>query len=98
MQIVPEDVRKIAKLASLHLSDGEITDTAEDLNQIASLLRQLQSYSIDEALEPLEQPFPLDANQEGRPDQGREGISVEEAQKVAPQTLDNLYLVPKVID
>lgn len=95
MQIDDKDVKKIARLASLHIDDNEVSDLRGHLSSIFDLIEQMQQ--IDTVgIEPM--AHPLDIVQRLRADKVAEQDQREKFQRLAPQTADQLYLVPKVID
>lgn len=95
MQIDDKDVKKIARLASLHIDDSEVSDLRGHLSSIFELVEQMQQVNTA-GIEPM--AHPLDIVQRLRADEVAEVDQREKFQKLAPQTADQLYLVPKVID
>ena len=95
MEIDDQDVIKIARLAGLHIDSQEISDMRGHLSSIFDLVEQMNQ--VDSAdVEPM--AHPLDIVQRLRADVVAEEDQREKYQDLAPQTADNLYLVPKVID
>ncbi|MFT5321481.1 MAG: aspartyl-tRNA(Asn)/glutamyl-tRNA(Gln) amidotransferase subunit C [Pseudohongiellaceae bacterium] len=95
MSIELGDVENIAHLARLHLTDEEKQEAAGSISNILSLIDQMQSVDTDN-VEPLAHAF--DAVQRLREDVVTESNQRDELQKIAPETEDGLYLVPKVIE
>ena len=95
MSIGPEDIKKIAHLARLQVTENEADKLCHDISNILSLVDQLQSANTDN-IEPMANP--LDATQVLRPDVVTEQNKREALQKVAPMVEDGLFLVPKVIE
>jgi aspartyl-tRNA(Asn)/glutamyl-tRNA(Gln) amidotransferase subunit C len=95
MSIGPEDINKIAHLARLHIDDDKVEKISQDITNILSLVDQLQSADTDN-IAPM--AHPMDAVQVLRPDVVSETNKREKLQKVAPNTEDGLFLVPKVIE
>jgi aspartyl-tRNA(Asn)/glutamyl-tRNA(Gln) amidotransferase subunit C len=95
MSLTPDDVKKIAHLARLNLSDGDITVYTPQLSSILHFIEQLGT--VDTAnIEPL--AHPLDLSQRLRLDDITEQDMREKFQRIAPQVEAGLYLVPKVIE
>lgn len=95
MSLTPEEVKKIAHLARLNLSEN---DTAYYTPQLSSILDFVAHMNeIDTAhIEPL--AHPLDLPQRLRPDTISEPNQRELFQSLAPEVKVGLYLVPKVIE
>ena len=95
MALTKTDVEKVAHLARLHVSDTEAEEVAKGVSDILGLIDKMQSIDTDN-VEPLAHPF--DAVQKLRPDAVTETDRRDELQKLAPQSQDGLFLVPKVIE
>jgi aspartyl-tRNA(Asn)/glutamyl-tRNA(Gln) amidotransferase subunit C len=95
MSIELADVENIAHLARLHLSDAEKREAANSMSNILNLIDQMQSVDT-ESVEPLAHAF--DAVQRLREDEVTETSRRDDLQKIAPETEQGLFLVPKVIE
>jgi len=95
MTIGPDDINQIAHLARLKIDEKDIPKLSADLGNILSLVDQLQAVNTDDII-PM--AHPMDAVQILRKDVVTETDNREKYQKVAPNTEDGLYLVPKVIE
>jgi aspartyl-tRNA(Asn)/glutamyl-tRNA(Gln) amidotransferase subunit C len=95
MSIGPEDIKKIAHLARLQVSENEAGKLCHDIGNILKLVDQLQSANTDN-IEPMANP--LDATQVLRADVVTETNTRDELQKISPLVEDGLFLVPKVIE
>lgn len=95
MSLTPEDVKKIAHLARLNMSEEDIAFYAPQLTNILSLVEQMNQTDTAH-IEPLANP--LDLSQRLRLDDVTEHNQREQFQAIAPQVEAGLYLVPKVID
>ncbi|HTQ74011.1 MAG TPA: Asp-tRNA(Asn)/Glu-tRNA(Gln) amidotransferase subunit GatC [Burkholderiales bacterium] len=95
MALTLEDVRRIAELARIGISDAEAKAVEAKLNDIFELIGQLQKVDT-EGVEPMAhaQAFALRL----RPDEVREKDQRDLFLKLAPQNESGLYLVPKVIE
>ena len=95
MSVDRSDVEKAAHLARLGLSSSETDHHLQDLQQILSLIEQMQAVDTNN-IEPLSSP--LDAVQPMREDRVTETDHRDKFQLLAPATDKNHYLVPKVIE
>ncbi len=95
MALDKTEVEKIAHLARLHISDAEADEVTSRITDILALIDQMQSVDTD-AVEPL--AHPLDMVQRLRRDEVTETNRRDELQRLAPESQDGLYLVPKVIE
>ena len=95
MSIGPDDIKKIAHLARLQVSENEADKLCHDIGNILKLVDQLQNANTDN-IEPMANP--LDATQTLRSDVITETNKREELQAISPLIEDGLFLVPKVIE
>ena len=95
MSIEVDEVKKIAKLAALNVDDADLQSYATNLSNILDLVAQMDAVDTT-GVTPMSHPF--DAVQRLREDKVTEVDRREEFQKIAPNTEDGLYLVPKVIE
>ena len=95
MALTPEDVERIALLARLEVSAGEVNEVLGQLSGIFGLIERMQA--VDTAgVEPMSHPQDLILRL--RPDAVSEPDLRARYQSVAPAVEDGLYLVPKVIE
>ena len=94
-----DQIRRIARLARIALSDTEAAATAAQLSGVLHLIDQMQSVDTT-GIEPM--AHALDAQlsivQRLRDDRVTESDMRAEFQAVAPAVEAGLYLVPKVIE
>jgi aspartyl-tRNA(Asn)/glutamyl-tRNA(Gln) amidotransferase subunit C len=90
-----EQVKHIAMLARLKLSENEYAESVEKLSRIVDFVDQLSQANTDGVL-PM--AHPLHAAQRLRPDAVTETNERDHYQQNAPAVEDGLYLVPKVIE
>jgi aspartyl-tRNA(Asn)/glutamyl-tRNA(Gln) amidotransferase subunit C len=95
MSLTPEDVRKIAHLARLNLTENDIDVYAPQLSKILDFIEQMNQTDTSQ-VEAL--AHPLDISQRLRPDVVTEPDLRSKYQAIAPQVEAGLYLVPKVIE
>ena len=95
MSLSIDDVKRIARLARIRVSEDEAAGYQTRLNGIFGLIESMQA--VDTAgVEPMSHA--QDLAQRLRPDAVTEPNRREAFQAIAPQTEDGLYLVPKVIE
>ncbi|MCE1240886.1 MAG: Asp-tRNA(Asn)/Glu-tRNA(Gln) amidotransferase subunit GatC [Azonexaceae bacterium] len=95
MSLTLEQVRRIAHLARIEVSESEAQTTQSHLNGIFQLIEQMQA--VDTAgVEPM--AHAQDLSQRLRDDVVSEPDRRTAYQSVAPETEAGLYLVPKVIE
>lgn len=90
-----DQVRRIAALARIEISDAEAEGVRAELNGILALIEQMQAVDTD-GIEPMSHAQDLVLRL--RPDAVSEGDARAAYQAVAPQVQSGLYLVPKVIE
>jgi len=90
-----KQIEDIAMLARLSIKEDDIPVHQTELGEILKMVEQMKSVDTD-AIEPLAHPLEIDARL--RPDTITEENQREKNQKMAPQTQDGYYLVPKVIE
>lgn len=100
MTLTLSDVKRIASLSRLELTDKQAGQTLEKLDGIFSLVEQMKA--IDTAgIEPLSHPIAAstaDLSLRLREDEVTETDHRDLYQRSAPATQDGLYLVPQVIE
>mgnify|MGYP001576691557 CR=1 FL=1 len=89
------DVAYVAQLARLELTDEEKVRLAGQLGRILEYVDQLRKLNVD-GIEPTAHAIPQ--VNVFRKDESRPGLSVEVALKNAPQRMNDLFVVPKVLE
>ena len=97
MKITPEEVRHIAALANLRLSEEDTARYAEDLEQILSYVDQLNELDTTD-VEPMAQVLHEGNAATLRSDQPGESLDKDTALSCAPQPGAGHFKVPKVIE
>ena len=95
MSLTLEQVRRVAHLARIEVSDAEAESTLGHLNEIFSLIEEMQAVDT-RGVEPM--AHAQDVAQRLRDDRVTEENRRAAFQAVAPETEAGLYLVPKVIE
>ena len=95
MSLNIEQVRKVAALARLELSEADLSRMAEQLNRILGYVDQLQQVNTD-GVEPLAHPLPV--QNVFRDDEPTPSLPVDEALRNAPNRIGDYFGVPAVFD
>ena len=89
------DVKKIANLARIRLTQNEADELAPQLNSILGYIEKLAEVNTD-GVPPTAHPHDVAMPQ--RVDVATNTDNRDALQKVAPRTESGLYVVPKVIE
>lgn len=95
MSITDKDVRKVAQLARLAMSESEIVTARSQLAGIFNLIAEMQAVNTQD-IAPMSHA--QDVSQRLREDKVTETNQRELFQSIAPQVEAGLYLVPQVIE
>jgi aspartyl-tRNA(Asn)/glutamyl-tRNA(Gln) amidotransferase subunit C len=95
MSLTSGDVRRIAQLARIEITDAETEQTLRQLNDIFKLIEQLQSVDTTN-VEPM--AHPLGGGQRLREDVALEPEDREANMRNAPARDEGLFLVPRVVE
>ena len=95
MSLSPDDVKRVAMLARIEVTEAESTQILEQLVGVFGLIEKMQSVDTS-GVEPMSHAQDVTARL--RPDGVTESDEHEAFQSVAPAVEESLYLVPKVIE
>ncbi|MGD9787139.1 MAG: Asp-tRNA(Asn)/Glu-tRNA(Gln) amidotransferase subunit GatC [Sulfuricellaceae bacterium] len=95
MTLALDDVKRIAHLARIEVTDQEASGYLQQLSEIFQLVEQMQAVDT-RGVEPM--AHAQEVTQRLRQDAVTETDRRADFQAVAPQTEAGLYLVPKVIE
>lgn len=95
MSLTLEQVRRVAHLARIEVSDAEANSTLGHLNGIFTLIEAMQAVDT-RGVEPM--AHAQDLAQRLRPDEVTEVDRREAFQALAPDAEQGLYLVPQVME
>jgi aspartyl-tRNA(Asn)/glutamyl-tRNA(Gln) amidotransferase subunit C len=95
MSLTQEQVRRIAHLARIEISDAEADATRDQLNGIFALIEEMQAVDT-RGVAPM--AHAQEVAQRLREDRVTETDQRTDFQAIAPETEAGLYLVPKVIE
>jgi aspartyl-tRNA(Asn)/glutamyl-tRNA(Gln) amidotransferase subunit C len=90
-----DQVRKVARLARLDLSDADLAVFTKQLTAILGYMDQLKGLNT-EGVEPLAHPLPV--QNVFRPDELSPSLPVDEALANAPARSGDFFAVPAVLD
>jgi aspartyl-tRNA(Asn)/glutamyl-tRNA(Gln) amidotransferase subunit C len=93
-RIRPEEVREIATLARLDLSEQEIERMTSDLDAILGYVAALKDLDTS-AVEPMTHAVPFDCPE--RPDQVGTSLPIDEALQNAPRREASFFQVPRIV-
>lgn len=88
-------VRKVAKLSRLELTEAEVEEFTGQLSAILDYVEKMNELDTDN-VEPLAHCLPI--SNVLREDCAKESIGVEKALANAPQRDGNFFKVPKILD
>ena len=95
MSLDQKQVKEIAYLARLNVSDSELVKSTEELNNILNLMEELRDIDTGE-IKPM--AHPLQMTQRLRTDEVTETDLSKEFQEIAPKKGKDHFLVPTVIE
>jgi len=95
MALTSGDVKRIAHLARIEISDAQSEQTLIQLNEIFKLIEQLQAVDTS-GIEPMSHP--LGGSQRFRENVIGDHPDRDSVMNNAPASQDGLFLVPKVIE
>jgi aspartyl-tRNA(Asn)/glutamyl-tRNA(Gln) amidotransferase subunit C len=95
MSLTPADVRRIAQLARLELTEAQSAHTLEQLNEVFGLIERLKAVDT-RGVEPM--THAQDMALRLRADAVTEPDRREDCQRAAPSVEQGLFLVPRVIE
>lgn len=93
--LTPDDVRHIAHLARLRLTDAEVHAYTEQLDAILAHFTTLQTVPTD-GVEPT--AHSVAARNVTRADEVRPSLTPEQVVAAAPRAEDNMFVVPQVVE
>jgi len=95
MKISKDDIMKVSELARLEFKEEELEKFTEQLGNILEYIEQLNELNTDN-VEPTSHV--LDMSTPLREDKVVEWLSTEEVLKNAPESEDDFFVVPQVIE
>jgi aspartyl-tRNA(Asn)/glutamyl-tRNA(Gln) amidotransferase subunit C len=95
MALSHEDVRKVALLARLELSEAEVDAQARHLNDLLIQFDELQQLDVT-GIEPTSHSIPV--YNVLRADEARASLSREQVLANAPEARDGCFIVPRILE
>lgn len=95
MSLSEDDIRRIADLGRIGISDEQVAAMQSELNDIFKMIEQIRSVDTD-GIEPM--PNPHDGVQRLRADAVTEEEHRVENMQNAPEQAEGYFLVPQVIE
>ncbi|MDB2683018.1 Asp-tRNA(Asn)/Glu-tRNA(Gln) amidotransferase subunit GatC [Alphaproteobacteria bacterium] len=95
MSVTKEDVKKVARLARIRVSDAEVEAYTPQLDKIIGFVEQLSEVDTDN-IEPLANV--VDSELYLRPDAVTDGDCQDKVLSNAPETASGFFVVPKVVE
>jgi len=95
MSVDADTVSRIAHLARIAVAEDEVAHLQGELNAILAWVEQLQAVDVA-GIEPMTSVTPM--KMKTRMDEVTDGGKPEDIVKNAPQSDDNFFLVPKVVE
>jgi aspartyl-tRNA(Asn)/glutamyl-tRNA(Gln) amidotransferase subunit C len=89
-----DEVRHVASLARLALTDDEVGELAPQLSKILEYAEHVGEVATEDVV-PTTHPFPL--NNVLRPDEPRPSLSRDEVLAGAPEVEDDRFAVPRIV-
>ncbi len=96
MSVTKEDIHRIAHLARLNIDEARIPEYTQHLNNLLNLISQMEKVDTANII-PMAHSLD-DQHQRFRDDKITETNHREQFQKIAPEVLEGLYIVPQVIE
>ena len=95
MSVSIDTVKRVARLARIAVDDEEAERMSGELNAILGFVEQLSEVDVS-GVEPMTSVTPMAMKK--RADVVTDGEIAEDIVRNAPQTEDNFFLVPKVVE
>jgi len=95
MALDTDTVRRVARLARIHIPDDELANLASELSNIIGWVEQLAEVDTD-GVEPMTSVVEMDLRQ--RVDEVNDGGYPERVLANAPDAVDGFFVVPKVVE
>ncbi len=94
MSLSEQEVRHVALLARLALTDDQVETLRDELNSILGHIDQIQRLDLTD-VPPMTHAVPL--VNETREDVVREGLTRDRALKNAPEAADGAFVIPQIV-
>ena len=95
MSVDAKTVKRIGRLARIHIEDDEVEKYQRELNTILGFVEQLDEVDVA-GVEPMTSVTPMQLRR--REDKITDGNMAERVVQNAPLNEDNFFVVPKVVE
>ncbi len=95
MSVTPDDVRKVARLSRIKITEDRVEPMTQELNGILAWIEQLGEVDVD-GVEPMTSVVAADLPM--REDEVTDGNRQSDVLANAPNAQDGFYVVPKVVE
>ena len=95
MSVDAATVRRIAQLARIAVAETEVPHLQGELNAMLAFVEQLSEVNV-EGVEPMTSVTPMEMKK--RPDAVNDGEIADDIVSNAPETMNQFFLVPKVVE
>ena len=95
MSVDAATVRRIAHLARIAVTEAEVPHLQGELNAMLAFVEQLSEVNVD-GVEPMTSVTPMEMKK--RSDVINDGEIADDVVKNAPDTVNQFFLVPKVVE
>ena len=95
MSVDANTVKRIGRLARIHIEESEVASYQGELNAILGFVEQLSEVNVD-GVEPMTSVTPMTLRR--REDKVTDGGYPDKIVANAPLTEDNFFMVPKVVE
>lgn len=95
MSVDAETVRRIGRLARIHIDEDQVESYRAELNSILGFVEQLNEVDV-EGVEAMTSVMPMSLRR--REDKVTDGDQAEKIVANAPLSEDNFFMVPKVVE
>ena len=94
MAISEQDVRHVATLARLALTDAQVTTLQHELSAILGAIDEIQKLDLADVRPTA---HPLDVVNVTRADEPRQGLTQEQALENAPESEGGAFVIPRIV-
>ena len=95
MSVDAKTVKRIGRLARIHIDEGEVEKYQSELNTILGFVEQLSEVDVS-GVEPMTSVMPMQLRR--REDKITDGGYPDRIVQNAPLSEDNFFMVPKVVE
>ena len=95
MSVDQNTVKRVANLARINIEENRVESLQGELNSMLGFVQQLNELNV-ENVDPMTSVMPMDMKM--RIDEIRDGNKASQIVANAPETVDNFFVVPKVVE